>query len=122
MRFSTIALSFVALATAALAAPTEDELMASRYGNTLVIKDALGTSRVYYNKDHTFLAASWLGDVKGHWKIENGKMCLYAEQYPLLYKLKYSIPECDAIEMKKVGDKWDMNGRHYELVQGIQKP
>ena len=40
---------------------SEDELMASRYGNTLVIKDTLGTSRVYYNKDHTFLAASWLG-------------------------------------------------------------
>ena len=119
MRFGIIALSFVALASAAFAAPTEDELMASRYGNTLVIKDALGTSKVYYNKDHTFKAASWLGDVTGHWKLENGKMCLYAEQYPLLYKLKYSIPECDAIEIKKVGDKWDMGSRHYELVQGI---
>ncbi len=120
MRFSMLALSVVALASAAFAA-TEDELMASRYGNTLVIKDMLGTSRVYYSKDHTFLAASWLGDVKGHWKIENGKMCLYAEEYPALYRLKYSIPECDALEVHKVGDKWDMNGRHYELVQGIQK-
>jgi hypothetical protein len=121
MRISILALSFAALASAGLAA-TEDEMMASRYGNTLVIKDMLGTSRVYYNKDHTFLAASWLGDVTGHWKIENGKMCLYAEKYPITYKLKYSIPECDAIELKKVGDKWDMNNRHYELVQGIQKP
>jgi hypothetical protein len=119
MRFSIIAVSLVALATAAFAAPTEDELMASRYGNTLVIKDTLGTSRVFYNKDHTFKALSWLGDVTGHWKLENGKMCLYAEQYPLLYKLKYSIPECDPIEIKKVGDKWDIGSRHYELVAGI---
>ena len=121
MRFSIIAVSLIAMASATFAAPTEDELMVSRYGNTLVIKDTFGTSHVYYNKDHTFLAASWLGDVTGHWKLENGKMCLYAEKYPLLYKLKYSIPECDAIEIKKVGDKWDIGSRHYELVQGIVK-
>ncbi len=119
MRSGILAVMFVALATAAFAAPTEDELMVSRYGNTLVIKDTFGTSRVYYKQDHTFKAASWLGDVTGHWKLENGKMCLYAEQYPLLYKLKYSIPECDPIEVKKVGDKWDIGSRHYELVQGI---
>ena len=118
---ATAAFSIAAFSLAAYAA-SEDELMASRYGNTLVIKDSLGTSRVYYNKDHTFLATSWLGDVSGHWKIENDKMCLYAEKYPVLYRLKYSIPECDALEAKKVGDKWDMNGRHYELVEGIQKP
>jgi len=121
MRFVTIVLSSIALAAAAYAA-TEDELMTSRYGNTLVIKDTLGTSRVYYSKDHTFKAVSWLGDVTGHWKLENGKMCLYAEQYPMLYKLKYKIPECDDISVHKVGDKWDENGRHYELVEGIQKP
>ena len=121
MRISIAVVSLLALASAAFAA-SEDELMTSRYGNTLVIKDALGTSRVYYNKDHTFLAASWLGDVKGEWKLENGKMCLYAKEYPLLYKLKYHIPECDDISVKKLGDKWDENGRHYELVQGIQKP
>lgn len=120
MRLGVIAVSVAALACAAFAA-TEDELMASRYGNTLVIHDTFGTSRVYYNKDHTFKAASWLGDVTGHWKIENGKMCLYAEQYPMLYKLKYSIPECDAISVHKVGDKWAENGRNYELVEGIQK-
>jgi hypothetical protein len=120
MRLGVIAVSVAALACAAFAA-TEDELMASRYGNTLVIHDTFGTSRVYYNKDHTFKAASWLGDVTGHWKIENAKMCLYAEQYPMLYKLKYSIPECDAISVHKVGDKWAENGRNYELVEGIQK-
>jgi hypothetical protein len=120
MRFGIIAVAFLAMVTtsAALAA-SEDEIMISRYGNTLVIKDTFGTSRVYYNKDHTFKAASWLGDVTGHWKLENGKMCLYAEQYPALYRLKYSIPECDPITVRKVGEKWDENGRHYELVQGI---
>ncbi len=120
MRFGIIAVSLVALTAAAFAA-SEDEIMSSRYGNTLVIKDLFGTSRVYYNKDHTFGAASWLGDVSGHWKLENGKMCLYAEKYPALYRLKYSIPECDPIEVKKVGDKWKIGSRDYELVQGIQK-
>jgi len=118
MRLGIIALSLVALSSAAFAAPTEDELMATRYGNTLIVKDMLGTNKIYYNQDHTFKAVSWLGDVTGHWKIENGKMCLYAEQYPALYRLKYSIPECDAIEMKNVGDKWDIGSRHYELVKG----
>lgn len=111
----------VAFSTSAFAA-TEDEMMASRYGNTLIIKDSLGTSRVFYNKDHTYLAASWIGDITGHWKIENGKMCLYAEKYPFLYTMKYSIPECGVIEIRKLGDKWDKNGFHYELVEGIQKP
>ena len=120
MRFGILAISFVALASAAFGA-SEDELMSSRYGNTLVIKDLLGTSRVYYNPDHTFKAVSWLGDVTGHWKLENGKMCLYAEKYPALYKLKYSIPECDDIEIKNVGDKWKIGNREYELVKGIQK-
>jgi hypothetical protein len=120
MRISLLAVSLLALSSAAFAA-TEDEIMASRYGNTLVIKDTLGTSRVYYNKDHSFLAASWLGDVKGEWKLENGKMCLTAKDYPAIYRLKYKIVECDDITVKKVGDKWDENGRHYELVQGIVK-
>jgi len=119
MRYSVLALSFVLLSSAALGA-SEDEIMSTRYGNTLIVKDMFGTSRVYYNKDHSFKAASWLGDVTGHWKMENGKMCLYAEQYPALYRLKYSIPECDPIAPRKVGEKWDENGRHYELVQGIQ--
>jgi hypothetical protein len=120
MRIITSAILITAFGGVAFAA-SEDELMAGRYGNTVVIKDTLGTSRVYYNKDHTFLAASWLGDVSGHWKIEDGKMCLYAEKYPFTYRLKYKIPECDQLEAKKVGEKWDMNGRHYELVEGIQK-
>lgn len=121
MRIVIAAVSLLALASTAFAA-TEEEIMTPRYGNTLVIKDTLGTSRVYYNKDHTFLAASWLGEVKGEWKLENGQMCLTAKEYPALYRLKYKIVECDAVELKRVGDKWDIGSRHYELVQGIQKP
>ena len=120
MRVIVTVIGLCLAATAAFAA-SEDELMATSYGNTLVVRDTFGTSRVHYNKDHTFMAASWLGDVSGHWKIENGKMCVYAEKYPLLYKLRYSIPECDAIAMRKVGDKWASDGREYELVQGILK-
>jgi len=120
MRFGIIAVSLVALTAAAMAA-SEDEIMSTRYGNTLVIHDTFGTSRVYYKNDHTYTAASWLGDVSGHWKMENGKMCLYADKHPVLYSLKYSNPECDAIEVRKVGEKWKIGSREYELVQGIQK-
>ena len=48
-------------------------------------------------------------------------MCLYADKYPVLYWLKYSIPECDPIDVRKVGEKWTIGSRDYELVQGIQK-
>ena len=119
MRSILIAASLFALSAAAYAG--DDDIMATRYGNTLVIHDTFGTSRVYYNKDHTYSAASWLGDVSGHWKIENGKMCLYADKHPALYSLRYSNPECDAITAHKVGDKWTESGRDFELVQGIQK-
>lgn len=121
MRYATIVFALAALASAAFAA-TEDELMVSRYGNTLVIKDAFGTSRVYYNRDHTFEALSWVATVRGTWKIENGKMCLYAIDPPLVYRAKYSNPECDDIAVHNVGDQWDINGRHYQLVRGIQRP
>lgn len=120
MRAIVSVIALCLLATAAFAA-SEDELMATRYGNTLVIHDTFGTSFVYYNRDHTFGAASWLGDVSGHWQIENGKMCLYAEKYPALYRLRYSIPECDTIAPHRLGDKWSSDGRDYELVKGIVK-
>ena len=122
MRAIVSAVALFLLASAAYAA-SEQDLMATRYGNTLVIHDTFGTSRVWYNPDHTFHAASWLGDVYGHWQLENNNttMCLYAEKYPMLYTLRYHIPECDAIEPHKVGDKWQTNGRSYELVGGVQQ-
>jgi hypothetical protein len=116
MRTILVAASILAVAAAALAG--DDDIMATRYGNTTVIKDMLGTSYVHYNKDHSFNANSWLGDVSGTWKIENGKMCLYAEKYPITYRLKYSIPECGEISVHKVGDKWKEGSRDFELVQG----
>jgi hypothetical protein len=120
MRLGIIALSVVALsATAAFAG--DDDIMGSRYGNTTVIHDTLGTSNVYYSKDHTFSAASWLGNVSGTWKIDNGTICLFAVTKPALYSLRYSNPECEAISAHKIGDKWTLNGRSFELVQGIQK-
>ncbi len=120
MRSILLAASLIAF-SAVVAYAGDDDIMGTRYGNTTVIHDALGTSRVYYNQDHTFKAASWLGDVTGTWKIENGKICLYAEKYPMLYPLKYSNPECDVIELHKIGDKWKQEKGDFELVQGIQK-
>lgn len=113
-----IVLAAVAAVMAAAYAGGED-MMTTRYGNTTIITDLLGTSYVHYHKNHTFDAHSWLGDVSGTWKIENGKICLYAEQYPALYRLKYSIPECDVIEAHKVGDTWKQDKGTFELVPGI---
>ena len=119
MRSILLAASLIAFSAVAAYAGDED-VMATRFGNTTVIHDVLGTSRVYYNPDHTFAAASWLCDVSGTWKIENGKICLYAEKKPALYSLKYSNPECDVIAAHKVGDKWKQEKGDFELVQGIQ--
>lgn len=117
MRFISL-MAAAAVASAAAFAGGED-VMATRFGNTTIIKDLLGTSYVHYRKDHTFDATSWLGDVSGTWKIENGKICLYAEKHPALYSLKYSNPECDVIERHNVGDKWKQEKGDFELVKGI---
>lgn len=116
MRLISLAIAMGLVAAAAFAG--EAEIMASRYGNTTKVKDLFGTSYIHYNQDHTFQVTSWLGDVSGTWKFEGGKMCLYAEKYPALYRLKYAIPECDAIEMHKVGDSWKSGSRDYQLVAG----
>lgn len=116
MRLVILTAAFAVMAAAAFAG--DEDVMATRYGNTTKVKDLFGTSFIHYNKDHTFQVTSWLGDVSGTWKFENGKMCLYAEKYPALYRLKYSIPECDIIEPHKVGDKWKSGSREYELVAG----
>lgn len=120
MRSIFIAASILVLSAGAFAAG-DDEIMGSRYGNTTVIHQTLKTTRVWYSKDHTFAAANWLGSISGTWKIENAKICLYADKTPPLYSQFYSNPECDVIEAHKAGDKWKQEKGDFELVQGIQK-
>ena len=117
MRLSIIAASLVVFSATTALAATDDEIMGTRYGNTTLVQETLGTSHIYYNKDHTFTGGNWILDVSGKWKIENGKICLYYDKTPPMHP----NPECDAVSAHKIGDKWNLNGRDFELVQGIQK-
>ncbi len=118
MRFTIIAASLVA-ASAIGAYAGDDDIMGTRYGNTTLVHETLGTSRIWYNKDHTFTAANWIMSVSGKWEIKDGKtICLhYNDPAPPLHP----NPECESIAAHKIGDKWTLGGRDFELVQGIQK-
>ncbi|MDE2134372.1 MAG: hypothetical protein KGM97_03610 [Alphaproteobacteria bacterium] len=120
MRFTIIAASLVA-ASAFAAYAGDDDIMGSRYGNTTLVHETLGTSRIWYNKDHTFTAANWILGVSGKWDISDTKdgkqICLHYDSAPL----GHPNPECEKIEAHKIGDKWTLGGRDFELVKGIQK-
>jgi len=117
MRLSIIALSLVALSATAALAASDDEIMGTRYGNTTLVHETLGTSHIYYNKDHTFTGGNWILDVSGKWDIKDGKICLHYDSTPPMHP----NPECDAVSAHKIGDKWTLGGRNFELVQGITK-
>ncbi|HUO97785.1 MAG TPA: hypothetical protein VMU01_03915 [Rhizomicrobium sp.] len=116
MRFGIIAVSLLTLAGVAYAA-TDDEIMDTRYGNTTLVHETLGTSHIYYKQDHTFTGGNWILDVSGKWKIENGQICLYYDKTPPMHP----NPECDKIEHHNIGDKWTLGSRNFELVKGIVK-
>ncbi len=115
--------SFIAVASllvlSAAAYAGDDEIMGTRYGNTVVVHETMGTSRIWYSKDHTFAAANWIMGISGKWEIKDGKtICLhYNDPAPPLHP----NPECESVAAHKVGDKWTLNGRDFELVAGIQK-
>ena len=121
MRLAIIAVSLVALsASAALAG--DDDIMSTRYGNTTLVHETLGTSHIYYKQDHTFTGGNWILDVSGKWDISDradGKkqICLHYDSKPP----GHPNPECDAVGFHKIGDKWTLDGRNFELVAGIQK-
>jgi len=121
MRMFFAALSLVALAAPAFAAG-DDDIMSTRYGNTTLVHELLGTSHIYYKQDHTFTGGNWILDVSGKWDISDTKdgkkqICLHYDSTPP----GHPNPECDLVAFHKIGDKWTLNGRNFELVQGIQK-
>ena len=120
MRISILAVSLLALAPlAAMAADSagDDDIMGTRYGNTTLVHETLGTSHIYYKQDHTFTGGNWILDVSGKLKIENGQICLYYDKTPPMHP----NPECDKVEKHAIGDKWKLNGRDFELAKGITK-
>lgn len=107
-------LAFALSATAAMAA---DDIMAPRFGNTIVVTNANGgKSTICYNADYTFKASNGLISINGTWKLDNGKLCrTYNFTIP-----GRANPECDPVTPHKVGDTWTSGENTFSLVKGIQ--
>ena len=116
MRSTFIAVSLLALTTAAASAGTD--IMAARYDNTVIATDRDGgTTKHYYRADHTFTAKhgyDWSSD--GTWSVESGELCLSYK----FARVGKSKNECEVAQLRQVGDKWVDNGRSTTLVKGIQ--
>ena len=115
MRSLFLAASILALTAAAYAG--DDDIMGSRYGNTTLVHETLGTSHIWYSADHTFKGGNWAVDVSGKWDIKDGKICLHYDSTPPLHP----NPECDVVSAHRIGDKWVLGNRTFELVAGIVK-
>ncbi len=94
-----------------------DDVMATRFGNTTISKDAAGnTSKLYYKADGTFTAKQ--GDVSGAgtWKVDGGTVCLtFTQAIP-----NVPNPTCVPVAAHKVGDTWTAGPYTVSLVAGIQ--
>lgn len=106
-----------ALALSATAAAAADDVMAPRFGNTIVITNANGgKSTISYNADHTFKASNGLISIGGTWKLDKGQLC---RTYDFTIPGRAN-PECDPVTPHKVGDTWTSGESTYKLVKGIQ--
>lgn len=105
---ASIAVAAVSFAVAHAA----DDPMASRYGNTLVIKSADGKEvvRLYYDSDGKLSTKYPDGKTtKGTWKIDGDKICVtQTEPAP---DAAMSGPRCQPFTgSHKVGDSWEVTG------------
>ncbi len=113
---------FVMAAAAAFsvsAASAQDDVMASRYGNTTVVKTGSGHEvHTYYNADHTFTGN--VVDVgfrlKGTWAVDGGTLCLTYDPPPP----GMTNPVCQPVVDHKVGDSWTTGDNSATLVAGLQ--
>ena len=108
-----------ALLLSAVAALADDDVMATRYGNTVVSKSASGLEvHMYYKADHSFTGKVIGVDfaLKGTWKADGGNICLTYDPPPP----GMTNPVCTLLEAHAVGDTWTSGDRTVTLVQGIQ--
>jgi hypothetical protein len=113
------------LVLAAGVAFAEDDVMASRYGNTTDSVDSQGVhTKIWYSADHTFKADVGGMKVNGTWKIDNAIICLAYTNPPASMPATMPNPTCLPVVAHKVGDTW-MTGegamkRTVSLKAGIQ--
>jgi hypothetical protein len=118
MRLFAVA-GFALVASMAVAF-ADDDPMASRYGNTVVVKMQNNgpVIHMYYNADHTFTGnvISMNYKLKGTWKMEGANICLVYDPLPPGQK----NPTCNLFEQHAIGDTWTADGRTISLVPGVQ--
>lgn len=112
-----IILSAALLLSASVPAIAGDEVLASRFGNTTITKDAQGNERrIYYKADHSFTGKQGALNFGGTWKIDGATICLTTD--PAVPGLPN--PVCTPVSDHKVGDTWTAGPYTVSLVAGIQ--
>jgi hypothetical protein len=98
----------------------DDSVLASRFGNTTITKDASGNeTRLYYSADHTVKVKAGGKETNGTWKIDGGTICLtYAN--PAALPAGTPNPTCVPVSEHKVGETWSAGPYTVTLVAGIQ--
>jgi len=115
-----ILLGFAIAVSFASHAFADDAVMASRFGNTTITKDAAGNEvHLYYAADHTFTVKSNGQSTGGAWEVKGATVCLtYAN--PAVLPAGTPNPTCVPVSAHKVGDTWGTGPYSVSLVAGIQ--
>lgn len=102
------------------AAMADDSVMASRFGNTTITKDAAGNeTHLYYKADHSFTVKAGGQTTGGTWKIDGATICLtYAN--PAALPPGTPNPTCVPVSAHRVGDTWSAGPYSVSLVAGEQ--
>jgi hypothetical protein len=81
--------------------------MEARIGNTIKSTNAKGeVSKLWYAADGTFTGENMQGEIKGTWKLEEGKICLtQTEPAP---EAGAPTNQCNELKEVAVGDKWSI--------------
>ncbi len=126
LAFSMLSAAVVSGAALLSGSALAADSMAATFGNTVVAKQADGsTSKVWYKADKTFSAVDAKGvKMSGTWDVAGGKVCsTQKDPAPAAGMEKQCGPEFPA--GKKAGDSWDVtadSGVKYSLsiVAGAQ--
>jgi hypothetical protein len=98
--------------------PVPDDVMASRYGNTVISRTGTAEWHLHYQAGGTFSGKEINSgySVQGLWELKQGELCR-TFQPPLRGTPN---PDCQPIEAHSVGDTWTSGGNAMSLVQGFQ--
>jgi hypothetical protein len=115
MRTLLLASAALLFTTAAFAG--DDDVLASRFGNTTITKDASGNeNHIYYAADGSFTGKQGTTAYKGTWKLNGGTICLTSDT-PIP---NTPNPVCAPVSAHKVGETWTAGPYTVSLVAGIQ--